>query len=188
MNREVIWEAEGGIGQEHLTLSDRNGVIIADSFAIVKPGDQPIRVRYQILCDANWVVRGVGLTTELAHGSPTVVEIRSDGRGHWTNSDGSPLPHLDGCVDVDISTTPFTNTLPIRRLELQPGQSETIHVTYINVETLAVEPWEQRYTGIEPGAVRYESDTGGYFRRDLEIDEDGLVRNYPGLFTRVWAS
>lgn len=188
MNRAVIWQAEGGIGQEHLTLSDRDGVIVADSFAIVKPAEAPIRVRYQIVCDASWTVRGVGLTTEVAHGSPTVIEMRSDGKGNWSNSDGTPLPQLDGCVDVDISTTPFTNTLPIRRLNLQPGQSEAIHVTYINVETLTVEAWEQRYTGVAPGVVRYESDTGGYFQRDLEVDDDGLVRNYPGLFTRVWSS
>ena len=186
MNREVIWQAEGGIGQEHLTVSDRDGVIVADGYLIAKPAERPVRVRYQVVCDSSWVVRGVGITTEVAHGSPTVIELRSDGKGHWSNSDGSPLPQLDGCIDVDISVTPFTNTIPIRRLDLQPGQSETIHVTYINIETLAVEPWEQRYTRIEPGRVRYESVTSG-FSRELEVDEDGLVRNYPGIFTRVWA-
>lgn len=186
MRREVIWQAAGGIGQEHLTLSDRNGVIVADGFLVAKPGERPLRVRYQVVLDAGWVVRAVGLTTEVAHGSPTVIEIRADGKGHWTNSDGSPLPQLDGCIDVDLSVTPFTNTLPVRRLGLGPGDSETIHVTYVNVETLAVEPREQRYTGVAPGVVRYESVASG-FSRELEVDEDGLVRNYPGLFTRVWA-
>ena len=186
MNREVVWQAEGGIGQEHLTVSDRDGVIIADGFVIAKPEMVPMRVRYQVLCDSSWVTRGVGITTEIAHGSPTVIELRSDGKGAWTNSDGSPLSQLDGCIDVDISCTPFTNTLPIRRLGLQPGQSETIRVTYINVASLAVELWEQRYTGVSEGVVRYESVTSG-FARDLEVDDDGLVRNYPGLFTRVWA-
>jgi uncharacterized protein len=186
MNREVIWQAEGGIGEEHLTLSDRNGVIVADSFAIAKPGEAPMRVRYQVVCDASWVTRGVSITTELAGGSPTVIELRGDGKGRWTNSDGSPLPQLDGCVDVDITTTPFTNTLPIRRLGLEPGASATIHVAWIDVETLKVTPSEQRYTVLGPGVVRFESlETG--FRRDLDIDEDGLVRNYPGLFTRIWA-
>jgi hypothetical protein len=186
MNREVIWQAAGGIGQEHLTLSDRNGLIVADGFAIAKPGEVPIRVRYQVVCDAGWVVRGVGVSTELVGGSPTVIELRSDGSGHWTNSDGTALPQLDGCVDVDLSITPFTNTLPIRRLGLKPGDSETIHVTYINAETLSVEMWEQRYTGVSEGVVRYESVSSG-FSRDLEVDADGLVRNYPGLWTRVWA-
>lgn len=185
MNREVIWQAEGGIGQEHLTISDRDEVIIADSFLIAYLGAKPLRIRYQVLCDASWVVRGVGISTEVANGSPTVIEIRSNGAGSWTNSDGSALPHLDGCIDIDLSCTPFTNTLPIRRLDLQPGQREEIHVTYIDVETLAVESREQRYTGVEAGVVRYESMSSG-FTRDLEVDDDGLVRNYPGLFTRVW--
>ncbi len=186
MNREVIWQAAGGIGQEHLTFSDRGEVLIADGFAIVKPGETPLRVRYQVVCDASWVVRGVAITTEVGHGSPSVIELRADGEGAWFDSEGDPLSELDGCIDVDISITPYTNTLPIRRLNLQPGQVEEIDVTYINVETLRVERWKQRYTGVEPGVVRYES-LNSDFRRDLEVDEDGLVRNYPGLWTRVWA-
>lgn len=187
MNREFIWQREDGIGQEHLTLSDRNGVIIADGFAIAKPGAEPIRVRYQVACDGNWVTRGVALTVEVAHGSPTVIELRSDGRGHWSNSDGSPLPQLEGCIDVDLTVTPFTNTLPIRRLGLQPGQGETIRVVWIDAESLRIVPETQVYTAIEPGVVRFEVPASG-FHRDLEIDGDGLVVRYPGLFSRVWTT
>lgn len=186
MNRELIWQAEGGIGEEHLTLSDRNGVIVGDGFAIAKPGEEPMRVRYQVVCDADWVTRGVAVTTEVAHGSPTVIELRSDGKGHWTNSDGSPLPQLDGCVDVDLSITPFTNTLPIRRLGLTSGATATIHVVYINVETLRIEPREQEYTRLSDDTVRYASATTG-FSAELTVDTDGLVRNYPGLWTRTWS-
>ena len=186
MNREVIWQAEGGVGQEHLTISDRNGVIVADSFGVALLGSRPVRARYQVVCDASWVTRGVAITTEVAHGSPTVIELRSDGNGHWTNSDGSALAELDGCIDVDITTTPFTNTLPIRRLGLEPGRQETIRVAWIDVETLSITPKEQRYTGVSEGVVRFEAVDSG-FRRDLDVDADGLVRNYPGLFARVWA-
>lgn len=186
MNREVIWQAEGGVGQEHLTISDRDGVIVADSFAIIKPGETPMRVRYQVVLDAGWAVRGAAITTEVAHGSPTVVEISHDGKGSWTNSDGSPLPQLDGCLDIDISSTAFTNTLPIRRLNLQVGKTETIHTVYLNVQSLRIEAWEQRYTRIDAGTVRYQSSTSG-FQRDLDVDGDGLVRNYPGFFTRIWS-
>lgn len=185
MNREIIWQREDGPGQEHLTISDRNGVIVADGFAISKPGEEPIRVRYQVVCDAAWATRGVAITTEVGHGSPTVVELRSDGKGHWTNSDGSPLPQLDGCIDVDLTTTPFTNTLPIRRLGLERGQREKIHVAWIDVESLRIVPQEQIYTAVAPGIVQFESPSSG-FRQELEIDGDGLVRNYPGLFRRIW--
>ena len=186
MKREVIWQAEGGIGEEHLALSDRNGVIVADGFVIAKPGETPMRVRYQVVCDADWVTRGIAVTTEVAHGSPTVIELRCDGKGHWTNSDGSPLHQLDGCIDVDINITPFTNTLPIRRLALERNVTETIHVVYINVETLNIEPRHQQYTRLSDDTVRYEGVPSG-FRADLSIDADGLVRNYPGLWTRTWS-
>ena len=74
-----------------------------------------------------------------------------------------------------------------RRLRLQLGQVAPIRVLFIHVPTLEIEPWDQRYTGIGPGLVRYESVASG-FQRDLTVDEDGLVVDYPGLFTRVWAS
>ena len=187
MQREVIWQAEGGIGQEHLTLSDRNEVIVADSYAIIKPGLQPMRVRYQIVLDAKWVTRGVAVTTEIAHGSPAVIELRSDGNGHWTTSDGQSLPQLDGCIDVDISTTPFTNTLPIRRLGLVAGAEQATHAVYINAETFAIEAWEQHYRRLDETQVRYASTVSG-FEAELDVDDDGIVRNYPGFFTRIWSS
>jgi hypothetical protein len=97
------------------------------------------------------------------------------------------LPEFDGCLDIDISATPFTNSLPIRRLHLQPGQAEEIRVLFIDVPTLEIEHADQRYTGLADGAVRFES-LGTDFVRELAIDPDGLVVTYPGLFTRVYAS
>jgi len=114
-----------------------------------------------------------------------VLRLRSDGAGQWTGADGTALPEFDGCIDIDISATPFTNTLPIRRLILQPWQVERIRVLYIHVPTLEIESWDQRYTGLAPDRVRYES-IGSDFMRELVVDDDGLVVTYPGLFHRVW--
>jgi hypothetical protein len=54
-------------------------------------------------------------------GEPPRVDLFSDGEGTWTGPDGRVMPHLEGCEYVDIAETPFTNTLPIRRLGLAPG-------------------------------------------------------------------
>ena len=45
-----------------------------------------------------------------------------------------------GCIDVDIRATPFTNTLPIRRLALQPGESRDLRMAFIDVPGLDVRP------------------------------------------------
>lgn len=85
---------------------------------------------------------------------------------------------------MDITATPFTNTLPIRRLRLRSGQAETILVAWVEVPALTVVAKPQRYTCLEPGRYRFEALDSG-FTRDIEVDEDGLVRTYPDLFRRV---
>ena len=100
------------------------------------------------------------------------------------------MPELDGCIDVDISATPFTNTLPIRRLGLEPGESEELAVTYVRVPELLVGAERQRYSCLEAQAngelYRFEALPSG-FTAELPIDAEGLVIDYPGLFRRAWS-
>ena len=96
-----------------------------------------------------------------------------------------PAPTSPAPIDVDLSATPFTNTLPIRRLGLRGGQAETIRVVYVRFPGLEVTLERQRYTCLEPGRrYRYES-VDSDFTREIEVDPDGLVVTYPGLFRRV---
>jgi hypothetical protein len=99
------------------------------------------------------------------------------------------VPGLEGCVDVDISATPFTNTLPIRRLGLAPGESADVSVAYVDIDEMRAWTEEQRYTRLEQNSgdrlYKYESLDGG-FTADLPVDADGLVLDYPGLFRRVF--
>ncbi len=37
-------------------------------------------------------------------------------RAHPGITEGAVLPHLAGCIDLDIWQTPFTATFPIRRV------------------------------------------------------------------------
>ncbi|MBA3412108.1 MAG: putative glycolipid-binding domain-containing protein [Actinobacteria bacterium] len=66
------------------------------------------------------------LVEDLQNGTGT--ELRANGRGEWRGSDGRARAEFAGCIDVDVSTTPFTNSLPVRRLELEPGDSAVIEV------------------------------------------------------------
>jgi hypothetical protein len=100
-----------------------------------------------------------------------------------------PLAQLHDCVDIDISATPFTNTLPIRRLGLKPGESAEIRVAYISIPSLQLSPALQRYTCLanypDHHIYRFESPADD-FTADIRVDLDGLVVEYPGLFRRVW--
>jgi hypothetical protein len=99
-------------------------------------------------------------------------------------ADGAALKSLDGCRDLDLYYSPFTNTLAIRRLALKPGQSTNIRAVFVNVAEMSYAVAEQRYTHREDGRCRYQSGT---FQTDLLVDSDGLLIEYPKFFRRAWS-
>ncbi|HEU0053514.1 MAG TPA: putative glycolipid-binding domain-containing protein [Longimicrobium sp.] len=103
--------------------------------------------------------------------------------GRWT-VDGAARPELDGCVDVDISLSPSTNTLPIRRLGLAVGESAEVAAAWVRFPGLTVEVLPQRYTRLDERRWRYESRRGS-FVAELEVDADGVVTRYGDLWERV---
>jgi uncharacterized protein len=196
MQRQVMWSPWTGRGLEHLRLLQHEGRedITADGLILGVKEQAPFRLRYKIRCDPQWRVRAIQLV--LLDDPPRSLHFFTDGLGNWTTESGEALPLLKGCLDVDISATPFTNTLPIRRLALQPGPSATIRMAYFSIPQMQVEVTQQRYTCLEvnPSGGRYlfESLVDGvsHFTAELPVDRGGLVLDYPDLFRRVgtWAS
>jgi hypothetical protein len=150
------------------------GVVIA------REGETEFGLSYRLKLDALWRTKEALLRTTSGH----ALHLESDGQGHWQEN-GKDQPALQGCIDIDIQATPLTNTLPIRRLGLETGESMEIRLCYIEVPGLAVAPSNQRYTALEAGSLyRFESLESGFIA-DLPVDEDGFVLDYPGLFKRL---
>src|SRR5438034_7173435 len=181
MERNIMWIPWSEAGLEHLRLLQVDGTILADSFIVGVSNRMPFRLHYEITCDSNWKVKELGLT--ILSGNRESMKIQANGQSHWFTHAGDPIPSLDGCKDVDISATPFTNTLPIRRLELKPGQSAELLVAYVLIPEMKLMTDGQRYTSLESfahGALyRYES-LDGDFSAELRVDSGGLVIDYPG--------
>jgi hypothetical protein len=95
------------------------------------------------------------------------------------------VPVLDGCLDIDIWPTPFTNTFPIRRAPLAVGERREFRMAWVSAPELTLRPMRQGYTRLADRLYRYESLEGSGFRAELTVDEDGLVRDYQGVFRRV---
>ena len=181
MHVDLAWQALQWPGMEHVIVSLDGGGFRADSQLIVAETDAR-RVDYQLECDSAWRVIALTVTVSHATGERTLaLSLEEDGR--WC-TDGRPLPELAGCVDVDISRSPLTNTLPIRRLSWSAGEARDLDVAYVRVPELAVTKVRQRYTMLraDPAVFRYES---GSFQADLPVDGDGFVVDYPGLWRRV---
>jgi hypothetical protein len=186
VRQEVMWSAWNAPGLEHLRLAMYNDGVVADGIVLSLTEGRPFRVAYEVRCDAGWRVRRARVGIPGSEGPS--VSVLSDGEGNWTTSDGRLLPELKGCIDVDISVTPFTNSLPIRRLGLAPMESTEVSVAYFEGTELQAWPEPQRYTCLEKGEwgglYRYLSLEGG-FTAELPVDGVGLVLDYPGLFRRV---
>lgn len=177
MKRTLAWTARQWPGMEHTQLETSDEGVIADGIIIAMVDGQPVRLRYRLECDPSW--RPVLVTVE-STGGPAMSLRRSGER--WYDGDGRERPNLAGCLDVDIALTPLTNTIPIQRLTLEVGESEDIDVVYIDPSPrLDVRPQRQRYTRTMDG-FRYAS---GSFQADLLVDADGIVVDYPGLWTLV---
>ncbi|WP_175654582.1 putative glycolipid-binding domain-containing protein [Burkholderia ambifaria] len=179
--REVRWASLEGDGIEHLTFDRAETGIVVESAVVGQRYGRAYGLAYRVECDPQWRVRYAVLRVM---GGGTL-ELHGDGAGHWRDGSGSALPELDGCVDIDIAATPFTNSLPIGRLRLARDERRPIDVAYISTPDLTVVPVKQAYACIEPGRrYRYE----GIFRNftaEMDIDADGLVIDYETLFKRL---
>lgn len=100
----------------------------------------------------------------------------------WRSS-GQELLDVRGCADVDLAVTPATNTLPIRRLNLQVGSSQSVIAAWVKFPDLTVQPLSQKYTRLSKNTYRYESNTG--FSAQITVDDFGLVTIYPGGWERI---
>ncbi len=176
----VRWKDWSGKGLEHLVLTQAANRIVAESVVIGFAEEKAFALRYRIVADRSWRVRE--LEAEVMGGRS--LKITGDGRGRWTDQSGRVLPKLAGAIDVDISATPFTNTLPIRRLKMSTGEVQEIVAVYIQVPGLTVIADRQRYTHLDTKHYRYES-VDSDFTRKVEVDKAGLVVTYPGLFRRL---
>ncbi|TDQ52953.1 putative glycolipid-binding domain-containing protein [Actinorugispora endophytica] len=140
--------------------------------------------RFTVDTDLAWATRRARVDTIDAGGTRVLELVRA--AGQWTVN-GERAPELEGCVDVDVAAAPLTNTLPIRRLGLAPGQYRDIHVAWVDVPALKVRRMKQRYTRLTPsgGLDRYEYRDPGFGAFDLTVDRDGLVIDYEHLARRI---
>lgn len=176
LDRSVRWHAFDPQGTEHChvvaTARDTRirSVLITPTYGLF----------YKIKLDEAGHCRTIRL--ERTDGS--VLELFSDGAGNWSDDRADPLPALRGCIDIDISASPLTNSLPLWRCDWIIGQPQRFTMAWIDTDAMAVHRDEQIYTRIDDNQFRFQSIDSS-FERTLTVDADGLVLDYPGLFSRT---
>src|SRR5690348_15657357 len=120
----VLWRNLANSGSDYCALYRLPKAWLLKGTAIAAlDAVDPVLVHYEIECDAGWNTRQ--LEVQCAHGAThQQLKLQADS-GIWRR-DGQLLPDAEGCLDVDISITPATNTLPIRRLQFATGVSQEV--------------------------------------------------------------
>lgn len=171
------WRPVEGEGLEHLMLRaiptgySVRSKVIGPSFA----------VSYAIDLDKAW--RVLNFSIDSVDGRRR--EYRSPSPGRWEDGKGNPLPVFDGCIDIDLSFTCFTNSLPVRRMKFSKGEAREFAMLWMPSDTLDPFVDGQRYTCWEPGRRFHYEAIDGAFEAEITFDDFGLVADYPGLFRRV---
>jgi uncharacterized protein len=182
LKRVVVWKNLLLDGRDYCALwYTAEGWLLKGTVVGILEDRRPMLAKYEIHCDDNWRTHQVRVERTIGNDVKTL-SLSVEKRGVWRSS-GRELREAEGCVDVDLALTPATNTLPIRRLDLPVGGTESVVAAWVKLPDLAVQRLPQRYTRLTKSTYRYESNTG--FSAEIAVDDLGLVTAYPGGWERI---
>ncbi|AVR00607.1 hypothetical protein OBCHQ24_16865 [Oceanobacillus iheyensis] len=183
MNLKVIWENMELYGCEYLKLGSTKGECLVESTVIYmnERETDAFNVNYRIELNETWLTKNVCINVEKGNN----IKLNTDGEGNWFNNNGELIENLKGAIDIDISATPFSNSLPINRIIWHINQIEHFHMVYISVPSLEIKKVPQSYHYIrKDGELRYFKYRCYDYETIICVDSNGLVVDYPNTFKR----
>ncbi len=178
----ILWERPAAHSIEYCEVHDHDSGYIIAGTVILSLDDLPAQVTYSVDCDLSGRTRSVSVN-QLHAGANRQLHITVDEGGLW-RQDGDEIPFARGLLDIDLSITPATNTLPIRRLNLDVGNSREVNAVWMLFPTLELKLLEQRYTRTHANRYLYQSLASG-FEAQLEVDSLDIVTDYQGIWHRI---
>lgn len=183
MQKNILWTGIEYHSLENciLTITDKGSAI--NSSIIGTYANALYKIEYRIRANQHWETTFFEIRSQM-YDKLEIIDFRKEGKESW-HVNGQPDEKFDGCIDIDISLTPFTNTLPINRLKLSEKEDEQIKVLYVGVLGRKMTPVLQKYTKLSPTDYKFENVPND-FESVISVDDLGLVVRYPGLFKRTY--
>jgi uncharacterized protein len=169
----ITWETWDAEHVEHLRLDWENEAWTA----VGEVGRE--RITYVIRLSPTWHVRQLLLFRDLDQPD---LWLATDGHARWGEMNGDHRTELDGCTELSLECTPFTLTLPIRRLRLGIGDETEVRSVAVDVDTLAVVPRVHHYRRVGERRWQHRSDDTD---ETYDVDEHGLALDVDGRFRRA---
>jgi hypothetical protein len=120
----IVWEWLEEPGLEHVTIEARDKLIRVEGNIVSSFGGSPCHLRYRMTCTPLWQFKSIDVGMKRPGENRLMSLVRGDD-GLWS-LDGQARPDLAHCTDIDIEASPFTNTLPIRRLTFAAREAKQI--------------------------------------------------------------
>lgn len=182
MEKNMLWKGLLTNSLENALISKNANGLKVSSTVVGHYQDKVFQVDYSIESNPTWMTTSFKIYTR--HSNRFQHDfLQRDQHGVWW-SKGERVPQFADCIDIDISATPLTNTLPLNRLRLSIGQSSVVKVVYIDVFELTMRPAWQKYTRLTERTYRYENVPND-FEAVITVDDLGFVVDYPNLYTRT---
>lgn len=181
--KALCWRRVDVAGLERLTIeaAERGGLVVRGT--LVTAGEGGFSLSHEWHLDAAWRTLAIRVACDGPDGHRGV-RVERDGDG-W-RVDGAMRPDLAGTLEPDLSATPFCNSLALRRMG--DAADLILDTVYIAAPALTVERSRQRYERVADSRVRYvDLGTAAGFTALLDLDAEGFVTRYDGLFERVEA-
>lgn len=178
-DQSILWRRIDAAGHEAARIySDDDGWYL-DGAAIFLYEGSPCRLEYLIECDTEWRTKFASIDGWVGD-QAVEQEIVVQDEGIWLLNE-TEVEAVEGCVDIDLNFSPITNLLPLRRLSLKDGESKSVTAAWLRFPSFELERLDQTYTRLDDNTIKYES-RNGEFVRNLKVNADGLVSDYPGYW------
>ena len=177
----ILWRRLDVPGHDAATLQIGPVGAVLSGMAVFDEGG-PTALAYVVEADRDWQTTAAFVRGWRASQSVDL-RLRRDSAGTWTLNDAT-CPTLQGCIDLDLSFTPATNLLPLRRLALSVGHSAEVRSAWLEWPEIRLTPLVQRYLRRSETEYEYEADLPGVkpFRSKLRVEPGGWVLDYAGLW------
>lgn len=184
MQNNILWTGREYYSLENCLVNATDEGTTITSTIIGLYQEKIYQAEYHIRVNNKWET--ISATISCRHNDHIqLIQLEADGKGSWSQ-DGRPAPQFDQCTDIDIPLTPFTNTLPINRLQLPENKEQEIRVIYIDLLEQQISAVRQKYIRLSAGTYHYENIPND-FEAVIKVDDLGLVVDYPQLFVRTAA-
>jgi len=174
----ALWRRIDTPGHDACRLEELSAGWALHGCAVVLHAGEPANLSYSVTCDRAWRTLSGRIAGAVGTQMMDFVVERADGNVWTLNGERFDFEGLD---DLDLSFTPATNLLQIKRVPLAVGEAVRLPAVWFNLEGGTLSKLEQIYERRDDLTLNYSAPDVGY-EGLLELAPNGFVRRYPGLW------